>query len=142
MEIKNLKQDDFAVEGRTIVGYAAAFGNRDRVGDIIEQGAFKKTISERQPKVFYNHSYPIGLPLAMREDSKGLYTESKISATPRGDEILELVKDGVISEMSIAYEVVKFDVDRTKDTRMLKELKLYEFGLLTSRPMSRQLLPE
>ena len=33
------------------------------------------------------------------------YTESKMSRTPRGDEILELVKDGVINEMSIAYEV-------------------------------------
>lgn len=128
MEIKNIKADNFEVEGRTIIGYAAAFGNKDRVGDIIEPGAFKKTLRERSPKVFYNHTYPIGTPIKMREDSTGLYTESRLSKTARADEILELVKDGVIGEMSIAYEVVKEDYDNAKKVRTLRELKLYEYG--------------
>ena len=128
MDYKTLKMDGAEVEGRTIIGYASTFGNRDLVGDIVVAGAFKKTLSERKPKVFYNHMYPIGSPVEIHEDSKGLYTESKMSRTPRGDEILELVKDGVINEMSIAYEVLQYEDDSAKGVRYLKELKLFEYG--------------
>ena len=127
-EYKRFKADEVDTEGRMIIGYAAAFGNVDRVGDVIERGAFKKTIAERKIKVFYNHQLPIGVPKVMREDGKGLYTESYVSKTAKGDEILELVRDGVISEMSIAYEVVKGNWDEREKVRKLKELKLYEYG--------------
>lgn len=130
MEFKTIKAGEVAVSGRTIQGHAASFGNVDRVSDIIKAGAFKKTLKERGKavKVFYNHSFPIGKPEVMAEDAKGLYTESKVSATARGDEILELVKDGVITDMSIGYEVINFDMDNKTGIRTLKELKLYEFG--------------
>lgn len=130
MEYKTIKMDNASIEGRTIIGYAAAFGNIDHGRDIIKAGAFKKTISERQGaiKVFYNHVQPIGLPTAMAEDSKGLLTESKISKTAKGDEILELAKDGVLSEMSIAYDVIDHETDQHNGIRTLKELKLWEYG--------------
>lgn len=128
MDYKTMKMDGAEVEGRTIIGYASTFGNRDLVGDVVVAGAFKKTLSERKPKVFYNHMYPIGSPVEIHEDSKGLYTESKMSRTPRADEILELVKDGVINEMSIAYEVLQYEDDSEKGVRYLKELKLFEYG--------------
>lgn len=128
MEFKRTKIADVKAEGRTIVGYAAAFGNIDRVKDVIEPGAFAKTIREGKPKVGYNHMYMIGKPLSMEEDGKGLLTESYISDTPRGNEVLQLVKDGVIDAMSIAYEVIKSEDDYDKEIRHLKELKLYEYG--------------
>ena len=129
-EYKRFEIADVNTKGRTLVGYAAAFNNVDRVGDIIERGAFTKTINEgsNRIKVFLNHQEPIGKPTVMNEDDKGLYTESKISKTNRGDEVLELIQDGVISEMSIAYEVVKGDYQRDKKARILKELKLFEYG--------------
>ena len=128
MEFKTFSASISASE-RKIIGYAAAFGNVDRVKDIIKPGAFKKTIRENKGiKVFYNHSTPIGRPEIMREDEKGLYTESKISATAKGDEILQLVADGVISEMSIAYETLDFSIDVKSGIRTLKELKLFEYG--------------
>jgi HK97 family phage prohead protease len=130
MEFKTVKAAEVSVSERKIIGYAASFGNIDRVNDIIKPGAFKKTLKERGPavKLFYNHSYPIGKPEMMREDSKGLYTESKVSNTPRGDEILALVADGVISDMSIGYETVDFGMDNKTGIRTIKEVKLYEFG--------------
>ena len=128
MEYKRATLSDVQTEGRTIVGYAAAFGNIDRVKDIIEPGAFRKTIQEGKPKVGYNHMHMIGKPLSMTEDSKGLLTESYISDTPRGNEVLQLVKDGVIDAMSIAYEVIKSEDEYDKGIRHLKELKLYEYG--------------
>ncbi len=128
MDFKTLKTDSVEVDGRTIFGYASTFGNKDLVNDIVEKGAFKKTLGERKPKVFYNHMFPIGSPVKIHEDSKGLFTESKISRTDRGDEILELVRDKVITEMSIAYDVVKYEIDEQEKVRYLKEIKLYEYG--------------
>lgn len=131
VELKNIHATELKADpdGRTLVGYAAAFGNRDAYGDIIERGAFAKTIKENQARIktLYNHMQPIGRPTLMREDAKGLYTESKISRTPRGDEILELVRDGVITEMSIGYQAIKEGRNENGE-RMLKEVKLFEFS--------------
>lgn len=130
MEYKNIKAADVSVSERKIIGYTASFGNIDSVHDVIKAGAFKKTLRERGKavKVFYNHAFPIGKPEVMREEDKGLYTESKVSATARGDEVLQLVKDGVITDMSIGYEVIDFGMDNKTGIRTLKEIKLYEFG--------------
>jgi HK97 family phage prohead protease len=130
MEFKTIKAADVSVSERKITGYAASFGNVDKVQDIIKAGAFKKTLRERGKavKLFYNHQFPIGKPEVMREEEKGLYTESKVSATARGDEVLQLVKDGVITDMSIGYEVIDFGQDNKTGIRTLKEIRLYEFG--------------
>lgn len=129
LEFRRFKIDDVSEDGRTIIGHAAVFGNRDSYGDVIEPGAFAKTIAERKDrvKVFYNHTYPIGKPVEMAEDDNGLYTVSRLSSTPRANEILELIRDGVIDEMSIAFETLKYDNDPDKGRR-LRELRLYEYG--------------
>jgi uncharacterized protein len=119
---------------RIFEGYASTFGNADLVNDIVQPGAFKKTISERMPrkqiKVLFNHNpaQPIGIPLHMEEDTKGLYIEAKISNTTLGNDVLELMKDGVIDRMSIGYDVIKDEYDNNSGSRLLKELKLYEFS--------------
>ena len=132
LEFKRVAVDEVKADSdkRTIVGYAAAFGNVDSYNDVIERGAFAKTIAENRDRIktFYNHMYPIGKPEEMREDARGLYTESKVSRTPRGDEVLELIRDGVISEMSIAFETVKSEQDDSTGIRTLTELRLREFG--------------
>lgn len=131
MEYKNIRLNRDSVEGRTVSGYASVFGNRDKVGDIVQAGAFAKTLKERgkRVKVFYNHMYPIGMPVKIAEDEKGLYTESVLSKTARADEILELIKDGVIDEMSFAYEVIDHK-PMQNGGRILKELKLFEYGFV------------
>jgi len=53
-------------------GYASTFGNEDLVGDIVEKGAFKKTIQERLPKnlikVLWQHYDPMGVPKRPRPE--------------------------------------------------------------------------
>lgn len=124
---------------RTIQGYASTFGNKDHVGDIVNAGAFAKTIAERGPtadrrgdiKVLWQHWEPIGRPIHLEEDSKGLYVEAHISNTTLGNDALALAQDGVIDKMSIGYEVIQDEYDSNSSTRFLKELKLYEFSLVT-----------
>ena len=66
-------------------GYAAVFGNRDSGDDIIEKGAFSKTIREDFDRIkilaLHNDCWlPVGKPLELREDGKGLSSGAK-SAT-------------------------------------------------------------
>jgi HK97 family phage prohead protease len=130
-KVVGFKADD--IEGRTFRGYASTY-DKDLGGDIIVRGAFQKTLAERgsRVKVLWQHSEPIGKPKEMREDDKGLYVEAMISKTRLGDEALELMRDGVIDQMSIGYSIPagKSDMDES-GTRIIKELKLYEFSAVT-----------
>ena len=125
----NFKTED--VEGRVFRGYAATW-DKDQGGDIIAPGAFTKTLGERGHKVrvMYNHQKLIGKPLNMSEDERGLNVEAKISNTRTGDEVLELMKDGAIDSMSITYSVPagKSEWSDELKARILKEIKLFEFG--------------
>lgn len=120
------------VNKREFEGYASTFHNRDLVGDIVQPGAFSKTINERrdQIKVLYNHREPLGYPLHMEEDSKGLYVKAHISETSLGNDVLTLMKDGVIDRMSIGYDIIKdeYRSEGGRTDRLLKELKLFEFS--------------
>jgi len=127
-------------EGRTFEGYAAVFGNEDAVADIIHRGAFTKTLTERGQKVpvLWAHSSdePIGRPLEMREDEKGLFVKAIISDTRRGRDALALLRDNAVDGLSIGYEPMKggFDYEQREDKdpiRHLRELKLWEFSIVS-----------
>ena len=124
-------------EGRTLEGYAATFGNVDLVSDMIHPGAFTKTLTERGHKVrlLWQHKTdePIGRPIELREDTKGLFIKAIVSDTARGRDVLALLKDKAIDSMSIGYEVVVSDHERKgKGTiRNLRELKLHEVSPVT-----------
>lgn len=126
------------IEKNQIEAYASTW-DKDLGGDTIVKGAFKKTIAERfsggqkrDIKVLWQHdmSAPLGLPIHMEEDSKGLYTVSKISNTPLGQQAMQLAIDGVVDKMSIGYDAIKSKDDGTGG-RILSELKLYEYSLVT-----------
>jgi len=117
-------------------GYAAVFGNIDGGRDIIERGAFTKTIAEDfdRIKIMSQHNVddlPVGKPIELREDEKGLYIRGKISDTQKGRDIKTLLKDGVLCELSIGYDAVDFDYDGTQHIRRLKEVKLWEISIVT-----------
>lgn len=128
-------------EGRTIEGYAAMFGNIDLGGDVIHPGAFRKTLAERGNKVRllwqHDRGEPLGKPLEIREDERGLFIKAVISDTQRGRDALALLRDGAIEGLSIGYDAIPGGTDISKDAatgqtvRNLRELRLYEFSLVT-----------
>jgi uncharacterized protein len=140
MEFKSLKFEAAEIDPdeRTFEGYAAAYGNVDSDNDIIEMNAFAKSIKEGFPakriKVLWQHKTdtPIGLPVDMREDSKGLWVKSKISRTAKGDEAIELMRDGVIDRMSVGFSIPggKSTIDG-QGIRHIYEGKLFEYSLVT-----------
>ena len=117
-------------------GYAAVFGNVDDGGDVIEKGAFAKTIVEdfNRIKILALHNncwLPVGRPIELREDDRGLFIRGKISNTSLGRDIRTLLKDGVLGELSIGYDAVVFDYDSETGIRHLKEIKLWEVSIVT-----------
>lgn len=121
---------------RIIEGYASVFDFRDFGGDVITEGAYSKSIQERFPKgrvkVLREHHQPIGMPVELREDTRGLFTRSRISETPLGDETLILANDGVLDGMSVGISIMKqeFGKHDGKSTRFIKEAMLHEFSLV------------
>lgn len=126
----SFKVEDVDEEEGTFTGYAATFSDKpDSYGDIIDQGAFKKTLKERGRHIvsLFNHSImePIGKPTEMAEDEKGLYIKAKLTlGVQRAKEVLALMKDGVITQMSIGYDTVKQSYE--EGIRHLKEIRLYD----------------
>ena len=123
-------------EGGEFSGYAAVFGSVDNGGDVIEKGAFTRTILEDfdRIKILSQHQdedLPIGKPLELREDDKGLFIRGKISDTQKGRDIQTLLKDGVLNELSIGYDAVDFYFDGVSGIRHLKELRLWEVSIVT-----------
>ena len=137
-EYKAVKFDLESADEQTgeFAGYAAVFGNLDGGRDIIQPGAFSKTIEQDFPriKILSQHNeyeLPIGKPIELREDAKGLYIRGKISNTAKGRDIQTLLKDGVLNELSIGYDAVEFDFDGEKNIRYLKEVRLWEVSVVT-----------
>ena len=48
-----------------------------------------------------------------------------------GKKAYELMKDGVINELSIGYDTIKEDYDKVKNVRYLKEIRLWEVSAVT-----------
>lgn len=117
-------------------GHAAVFGNVDSGNDVIEKGAFSNTIREDFDRIkilaLHNDCWlPVGKPLELREDEKGLYIRGKISDTSMGRDIKTLMSDGVLNELSIGYDAIVFDYDSESNIRHLREIKLWEVSIVT-----------
>jgi len=140
MLFKTVKFEAFAIDPdeRTFEGFASAYGNVDSDNDVIEYGAFSKSIKEGFPankiKVLWQHKpdMPIGKPLEMREDAGGLWTKSKISKTTAGNDAIELLRDNVIDRLSVGFSIPggKSSIDG-QGIRHIYEGKLFEYSLVT-----------
>jgi hypothetical protein len=123
------------ISQRTIEGYAAVFGNVDSWGDVIERGAFAKTLQEQPGRIKccwqHDWTWPIGKPVLIEEDAKGLSTMTRIAQTRAGDDALALCAEGIVTEMSIGYNTIKSLMDEEAGIRYLQEVRLFEYSPVT-----------
>ena len=131
-------------------GYGSIFGNEDQGSDIMQKGAFTKSLENRpagKVKLLYQHKTdePIGIFEDMYEDSKGLFVKGKLAmGTQKGREAYELLKMGALDGMSIGFRAdpEKQGYNESKrGTRTLKEVDLMEISLVTF-PMNESALIE
>lgn len=143
LEIKELTE-----EGQ-FSGYLSTFGNVDAGGDMVEPGAFKKTLREK--KAFpLNWGHIPGTPdlvvgsFGGEEDTKGLKVDGGFFLDLEGGKKAYLVtkklfEKGIPMGLSMGYKTMKY-VNETIDgllVRKLKEVKLKE-GALTLFPMNEE----
>ena len=129
-------------EGRTVEAYAAVFNTpaeiHDRDGHYLEQidpSAFNKAINDAAPagsrsgwktKVVFNHgrdmygnpaaeySMPLGTPVEIRADARGLLTVTRYARTRTADDVLELIREGAITAQSFQGRFIRSDLSRPR----------------------------
>ena len=127
MEIKEIsEQGEF-------IGLLSPYGNVDQGGDIVEKGAYARTMKAHgnQVPLLWQHKTdsPIGeLELDDRQD--GLWAKGKLLLElPDAKKAYILIKNKVIKGMSIGYETIKDTVEN--GIRHLTEIRLYEGSIVT-----------
>ena len=117
-----------------VKGYGSIFGNVDSDNDIIDKGAYRRTFKNngKRVKYIYQHDItkPIGKMRELYEDDKGLGFVAEVPKTTFGNEVLELMKYGVIDENSVGIMPVKKDFN-DDGVRVIKEVKLFEISAVT-----------
>ena len=125
-------------------GYVAVFSNLDGNGDVIDRGAFTKTIREaREVKerdktpyilpLLWQHQEkdPIGGIIDAHEDDHGLYIRGQYDLDiEQGRRAYSGAKKGYLRGLSIGYDPVKSVWDQ-KHIRHLTEIRLWEGSPVT-----------
>jgi HK97 family phage prohead protease len=124
-------------DGRTVEAFAAVFDDPAEIQDfeghyveVIDRAAFNKVIADASRarggfpgsvKVLYNHgmtiqgtpserfSMPIGVPVDIRAEQRGLLTRTRYNETPLAEEILENIRAGSITSQSFTGRIVRSD---------------------------------
>ncbi len=131
LQVKDLSEDG------TFEGYGSIFGNVDSYGEIVEPGAFSKSLSRHskeksKPLMLWQHNTdePIGVWEDLHEDEKGLRgTGRLLTGIRRADEAYIMLKAGAVQGLSIGYREVRAEPDGT--LRRLKELDLREISIVS-----------
>jgi uncharacterized protein len=122
-----------------VTGYASVFGNRDLGGDIVVEGAFKKSLAEHGlPALLFNHKMndpPLGTIVDAAEHKRGLWIKAEL---PKDDtfvsgRIIPQLKKRGLKGMSIGYQVL--EKEQRSDARYLKQIRLYEVSVVNT-PMN------
>lgn len=130
-----------AGEENVLEGYASVFDVEDLHGDVVERGAFRKTIQERVPrglvKLLDSHRYDIahtlGTVIWAEEDAFGLRFRARLSSAPSAQDAKIKMLEGHASRNSIGYDPVRETWDKAPDGRLirrLQEVKLFEISVV------------
>jgi len=122
-------------------GYGSTFGNVDRGMDVVEKGAFRRTLKEKplsSIKMLRDHDSTkiVGQWLALEEDERGLKVRGRLFSKPEdgvplGKETHTLMKMGALDALSIGYRTVKSAWDEQRGIRSLLDVDLWEISVVT-----------
>jgi HK97 family phage prohead protease len=133
-----LEVKDVDAKSGVVSGYFSAFGMVDSDGDIMMPGAFKRSIQDwgvdgkQRIKHLLNHdpSKPLGKLMSLKEDSYGLYYESKIGTHQLGKDFIKMVESGLIGEHSIGFRTLR--EQKSGEANEIHEVMLFEGSSLTA----------
>jgi HK97 family phage prohead protease len=119
------------LEERTIVGLAVPYGQSADIGGMYQERFAPGAIgSVEDVKLFYGHEEPIGKVVEGRDTEAGFEIVAKVSDTVRGNEVLTLMRDGVLNKFSVGFIPEESQKDGSTITRTkvaLKEVSVVPF---------------
>lgn len=133
------KADTVSDDG-TFKGYASVFGNVDSYQEIVEAGAFSKSLRDMRKNggpipVLWQHdsTQPIGGDELCSEDDKGLKADGflLIDVLPLAKQAHALLKNRVVKGLSIGYQVERDSLNEKTGVRTLHQLALHEYSIVT-----------
>lgn len=157
-------------DGRVVEAYAAVFGQEAEIHDheghyleVIEPSAFNRAIDHASRarggfagsvKVLWNHgrdlsgapsdrfSMPIGVPVHIQAEARGVLTRTRYSETPLADEVLENIRNGSITAQSFVGPIMRSDPQLRRGDRhrpdaagALRTVRRTELGLRDYGPV-------
>lgn len=116
----------------TITGIAWPFGSADRVGDMIERGAFASVHPPVPMLAFHDPMKPVGAWDSIVEKSDGLHVSGRllIDDVSAAREMRALVQAGAVRGLSIGFQT-KRAITRKGGGRTIQALDLAEISLVT-----------
>ena len=123
-----------------IKAYGLAFGNIDRVLDIILPGACDKWLASEDAEMMalcwqHDRATVIGKITDKGVDDYGMWFEADILPTTAGKDAAILLKSGAVTRFSIGYRINKYRYEKRDgydyDIRVLEEIEVYEVSPVT-----------
>lgn len=114
-------------------GFASVYGVEDLGGDVVEAGAFKRSLDHKGGAVPILWAHDSRMPIGkgqLTDSDTGLVIRGKLAlGVPMARVAYELLREKVIDGLSIGAEIVK--QKRDGSIRRLQELKLWEVSVVT-----------
>lgn len=155
--IEVLRAKDGHGDGRTVQAYATPFDVPTEITDqhghyneVIDRTAFNRTLSHGIDRVgvFYHHgltihgtpsdlgSVPIGSPLEIRPDGKGLLTVTRYNQSPLSESVLDAIRNGDIRGYSFRGRIFRSNPHRVPRAKsgQLPTVRRMELGLTEYGP--------
>jgi HK97 family phage prohead protease len=137
-----LRVEEQPAAERRISGYAAVFNKFSELmwdfREKIKPGAFAESLQQNDIKAFWAHNSDLILGrnkagnLKLREDETGLYFDLDLPDTTLGRDAFELVRTGIVSQMSFGFVVQAENWVRGTENephiRTLEKIELHEIS--------------
>jgi len=122
-------------QGR-FAGYASIFNRLDAGGDIVQPGAFAKSLQKRRGRIrlLFQHDpkEPVGIWENLVEDGHGLFAAGRlVPGVPRAEALRRLIGNGALDGLSIGFRTVRASREPGRGHRRLIEIDLYEISIVT-----------
>ena len=132
-----------ADETGKIAGFFSTYEKTpDSYGDIIEPGAFTKTLEKRKESghpfpLCFNHDFSAVIgAIEAEEKENGPFVEGDFLDTQLGQDVRKMVKSGAIYQFSFAYDVLRRRDPTAEEAKngvmnVLLEVEVYEVSIVT-----------
>lgn len=125
-----LERRDFqsraTAQGRTITAIGVPYDQEVELFDGWRESFAPGSVEDQDAILRYGHREPIGKITQATDAENGRRITGTVSATARGDEVVTLVADGVLTKMSIGFYPITWETTRDEDgTTHIRHTKVH-----------------